>query len=366
MSKLLNRQSADYSDVIREIRKAKRLHTIVENRLIEIVERILPDYHSVSELQGLAGGRNDLMLFEFSGRKVVFEIFATADQVSRDLLILHKTDASVKIAIVIDKDVDGTVLARFLKENPDTNFPFIFIGELFDGDSIECSLKIKELITGDEDAKFRRMLRSKIKREDFLEACKRDGIDIILPQDISTGNISFSSVFVSLLLNKFVHMGMQKNALKKLLRWFSNPELIEYVLIRVDLGLNMFLYTDFDENMGIYSDQEWLDWIRIGYEFSKSYAYISLNALLYEIEDKYIRVDEAGKINRDITYTIGMSGMHKTPSGRAVRLSLPRNTTSIVVFVPLDEIESNNFDEIENKYRNMIEFPSPTKTLADK
>ncbi len=53
-----------YIDWLLKRRKAQLLHGEVERRLIQLLARVLPDYHPVQEPQGLAGGRNDLMLFE--------------------------------------------------------------------------------------------------------------------------------------------------------------------------------------------------------------------------------------------------------------------------------------------------------------
>ena len=97
--------SEDNVNQIRELRRLKKLHTAVEDKLIALIGKIAPNYHPIKEPVGLAGGRNDLMLFEFSGQKVLFEIFATRSQVSRDLRILDKTDADKKIAVIIDKEV---------------------------------------------------------------------------------------------------------------------------------------------------------------------------------------------------------------------------------------------------------------------
>jgi hypothetical protein len=159
-----------------ELRRAKKLHSAVEDRLAQLIKRIAPDYHPVKEPVGLAGGRNDLMLFEFSGRKVLFEIFATRSQVSRDLRILDKTEAHKKIAVLIDKEVDASVFDAFAKENPEDNYPFLFTSELFDEPSVVCLLKLRELILGDEEAKFRRMLHTKLPREGFFSTCRKEGI----------------------------------------------------------------------------------------------------------------------------------------------------------------------------------------------
>lgn len=115
----------------------------MENHLIKVFNKIFPSSIAVKEIQGLAGGRNDLIFFEFNKRKVLFEIFASKSQVSRDLRILDKTNADVKIAIVIDKEVDESVIQQFLKENPENNYSFLFVSELFNHNGI---YKLVELV----------------------------------------------------------------------------------------------------------------------------------------------------------------------------------------------------------------------------
>jgi hypothetical protein len=117
--------SSEVIEQIKEKRRSQLLHGEVEAKLIAMLERVIPQYYPVKEPQGLAGGRNDLMLFEFSGRKILFEVFATASQVSRDLRILDKTKADAKIAVIIDPEIDNRVIERFLKENPENNYPYI-------------------------------------------------------------------------------------------------------------------------------------------------------------------------------------------------------------------------------------------------
>jgi hypothetical protein len=72
-------------------------------------------------------------------KKVLFEIFDTRSQVSRDLRILDKTKADKKIAVIIEKEVDFTVFETFINENPEDKYPFIFIGKLFEEPPILCT-----------------------------------------------------------------------------------------------------------------------------------------------------------------------------------------------------------------------------------
>ena len=159
----------DYIPWLLDLRKKKRLHPTVEEKLVGVLKQVAPDFHPVQEPLGLPGGRNDLLLFEFTGRKILFEIFASASQVSRDLRILDKTKADYKIAVLIDKDADPTVADHYFKENPEDNYPYIFIGELFEEPPVECVLKLRQLIFKDEEALFQRILRTKSRHARFSD-----------------------------------------------------------------------------------------------------------------------------------------------------------------------------------------------------
>jgi len=343
-----------YIEQIKALRKSKKLHTYVEDRLIELITRIAPEYHPIKEPVGLAGGRNDLMLFEFNQRKILFEIFASRSQVSRDLRILDKTQANQKIAIIIDKEADKTVLEQFLKENPEDNYPFLFVGELFREPTIDCELKLRELIAGDEEAKFQRMLRGKMGPINFFNICRKEGIEVLAKGD---KDITYVKIFVTVALGKCLNFGIARSKVKKLGKWLSDEQVIKYILLRIDLGLNMFLYTDFEETMAVYSDTELVDWIRIGFNFAQPYVFLSLNAIVYEIEDKYLNPMGESDPNREIRITIGSSQMHKTTDGRVMIYFLPKDTKSIVMVPPIED------DQTPDKYLDIMQFSTPDKNI---
>lgn len=331
---------------IKEQRQSKSLHSSVEVRLAAILSKVLPDYHAVKELQGLAGGRNDLMLFEYSGKKVLFEIFASKNQVTRDLRILDKTKADVKVAVIIDKEIDPKVFEKFHKENPEDNYPFIFIGELFEKSSIiDATLKLRQIVTGDENVKLQRMIRQKMSFSHFIEICKKDGIDIMSLKDIEARDITFQKVFVTLTLGKLFKLGIQRKKLKELAIWLSDKRLLEYVLTELQLGLNVFLHTDLEGNIGIYNDQELIDWLRIGPELSMPYVLLSMNAVIYEIFDKYYK-SPPFNINRQLKITIGRATIYEYNDGRIAHFSVPRKTKAIWIDHP---IQLENDDEVQRK-----------------
>ncbi|MEW5985667.1 MAG: hypothetical protein AB1791_03440 [Chloroflexota bacterium] len=334
---------------ILEQRQARKLHAAVEDRLTKLVSKIAPDYHPIKEPVGLAGGRNDLMLFEFSGRKILFEIFATRSQVSRDLRILDKTDADVKIAIIIDKEVDASVFEAFVKESPEDNYPFLFIGELFEEPPVICTLKLRELILGDEEAKFLRMLQAKIPKEDFFSVCRKEGIEVLIRDDIQSGNITFVKVFTTLVLDKCLKYGVAKDRVKNLGQWLSNEGLMKHILRKVSAGMNVILFTDFVENFSVYGDMELADWIRATYLFPQPFVIMSLNAVISEIDEKYLKGDKKILAGQEPQIYLGSSQVYETKRGRMVVCSLPKETNSIIVLPPM----SNAKDP--NDYRQMIQ-----------
>lgn len=332
-----------YINWIKETRKAKALHSIVESQLVRILNKICPDYHPLKEPQGLAGGRNDLMLFEFNGRKILFEIIASYSQVSRDLRILDKTKADVKIAVIIDKDADKRVFEKFLKENPEDNYPFIFIGELFNKSHIhQCALKLNELIRGEEEAIFLRILNQKLSKSSFIESCKKDGIDILSIKDIESKNVTFKKVFLTIVLSKLDKISTSRKMTKSLMKWMSDEKTLEFIFMKVGHGFNTFLYTDLADNRGIYSDTELLDWLRIGYEITASYILLSMNAVISEIFQKYYKSDDRIDIGGKIDFFAGQSQVYDSNAGRIVTFSIPIKTKQIKIFRPMDFSEDAN------------------------
>ena len=346
----------DYVPWLLELRKKKQLHPTVEEKLIDVLKQVAPNFHPVQEPLGLAGGRNDLLLYESTGRKVLFEIFASASQVSRDLRILDKTKAECKIAVLIDKEADPSIADRFFKENPEDNYPYIFIGELFEEPPIECVLKLRQLIFKDEEALFQRILRAKLGMPDFLTRCREYGVDILSPEDERTENITFIEVFIAVLATKLRNLGVKEEPLLALLVWISDPKAFEFVIRKVSWGFNLFLYTDMGETKAVYSDRELLDWLYIGYQISKPHILLSLNALVYEVLDKYFVDTAESDLDRSIHFTIGISQMYQDDQGRQLEISLPRNTKKIHIYRPRPPMDAKQEEISPEQYLEMVEF----------
>jgi hypothetical protein len=340
----------DRFDWIKNLRAEKRLHTVVENRLIALIQKITDDYHPIKEPVGLAGGRNDLLLFKFSGKKVLFEVFATAAQVSRDLRILDKTKADIKIAIIIDKEIDARVFDSFLKQNPEDNYPFLFISELFQEPPLLCLYKLREMILGEEDAQFLRMLHAKIPREDFFVACRREGIEVLLKEDIQAGTVTFSKLFTTIVLGKLLKYGMARDRVINLGRWLSEEGLLRYILRNIGLGINMILYTDLLENFSVYNDIDLTDWIRASYALPQPYIIMSLMAVVEEIEEKYLNLKDDAEDHKLPSLYVGMSQVHETKAGRNLLVFIPADVSSIIM------LPSSRNPKTPEEYRELTTF----------
>jgi hypothetical protein len=309
----------------------------VEARLIEVCKDLFPEFHPLKEVQGLAGCRNDLMLFQFNRQKILFEVFGTASQVSRDLRILDKTQADVKIAVIIDKEVDPKVFERFLRENPEENYPFIFVAEIANPErSHEGRLKLHELITRSEALRFVRFMRnmSATAFRRFLSECRRDAILVLTEDDLRESTITFDKVFITMTVRRLHELGIRLAALKKTAKWMSKPGAVEFALQKVGLGFNLFLYTDLRENFGFYSDRELLDFLHIGPEVRAASTLLSINSIVLEILDNYYEKPDF-IVPRGLQVFAGRSTVFENPDGRLVTFSLPLQTSKIVVFPPM-------------------------------
>ncbi len=345
-----------YNEWILNLRKSRKLHSLVENQLSKIVSTILPDYIPVSEVQGLAGGRNDLILFEYSGRKVLFEIFASQSQVTRDLRILDKTKAEIKIAVLIDKTADKKVFEKFIRENPEDNYPYFFIRELVDKELLnDTAFKLLEIINKDDNLRIQRYLKKKYSKESFEKFFTKENVKFLTQNDIDNQSISLEKVLITSILSKFSRFGIDKEKLVEIGKILSQEGMLEFQYERMFLGLSVFIYTDFKGNLGFYSDNELQDFIHIGHELVDPYVLLSLNATLKEIIERYYTGTDL-KFSNDIRISSGMSTLLRNENGNKYLVSVPNDTVEISILTPLGERENNGeiSDEIKMKYLKMI------------
>lgn len=355
-----------YIQWITEARKEKKLHGIVEDKLVEILSFLSHDFEPIKEPQGLAGGRNDLMLFRFDGKKVLFEIFGTKSQVSRDLRILDQTSADTKIAVIIDKEVDPKVIEKFLKENPESNYPYLFVSELFVEELLrQCKRKLRYLILGDEESWFRFLLHQKLyvnsqEFREFADSMKELGFSKFSNEELETGKISVGRIFNMIILRKLKSIGLNREKLLIILSWLSNEESLPCLLKMLDHGLNVFLYVDFEGGIGFYSDVDLTDYLRIGFSLPEPQLILSMNSVIHEIIEKCF-ITKLKIVNKDdcIQYTVGYSEIAKNQEGKVVTFGVPLGTNRIIVKLPYNSASQTMKSEINvESCKEMMEFVS--------
>lgn len=173
-------------------------------------------------------------------------------------------------------------------------------------------------------------------------------------QEIKEGSISYGKVLITTVIAKCLHHGIVKTKLIKLGQWLSNQQVLEYIFLRVHIGLNVFLYTDLEENMAIYCDVDLADWIRAGYNFSQTFTLLSMNAVIYEVEDEYFKSSKR-MVNPDrrISLSIGSSQTHYTTAGRVAVFSLPSELKEVIVIPPMRP------DREPERYLEVIKISKP-------
>jgi len=346
------------SEKIKQLRKEKKLHSHVIDKIKILMKSVAPDYIPVSEIQGLAGGRNDLLLFEYSSKKILFEVFASASQVSRDLRILDNTKSDIKIAVLIDTEVDDKVLKQFLRENPENNYPFIFISEILqDTQSVSCILKLKEIITKKEEVRIIRILNKKMSFKAFMKRCKTEGIDIINDDDFIDGDITFKKIFITVVASKIYKITFNQNMVMNVVKWLSEDETFKFILMKIYCGFNTILFTDLSENMGIYSDIELLDWLRIFNGMEDPYILLSMNQIFSEINEKFLK--DKSTVTPELKFVVGQAQIIEQDNGCSVLISLPSKTKEIQILRPMkttDKLANEDKTKEKEYYSSIIKI----------
>jgi len=109
----------------------------------------------------------------------------------------------------------------------------IFISELFEEPPIICLLKLRELVLGDEEARFQRMLHTRLPKEDFFRACRKEGIEVLLSEDIDAGSATLAKMLITVVLGKCLKYGVARERVKNLGQWLFSDTTINYVLRKI-------------------------------------------------------------------------------------------------------------------------------------
>jgi len=256
--------ATEYINRIKEYRKAKKLHPLVQERLTILLSKICPNNCTVDEVSLMAGGRNDLISFSFDKRKVVFELFFSVGQVPQDLRLLEQAKAEVKIAILMDDEVDKKVSREYFRKKPDA-FQFLWLRHVIDPywenycigllrEMIEENSVInqtRELLASPQGEISARILKKQIAqiKEDYGIPKK--------PKTIDLSKITGVQLACLLIIKRIKELGVPSDKLHSFIAWLSDvmPRAFELVL----LGFQTFIITDLKGNHALWSDGDLAD-----------------------------------------------------------------------------------------------------------
>ena len=132
--------------VVKKARRDKSLHSSVEERLLGLLVRLYPDSCPVREVTGVLGGRNDLIQFFRNGRRGVFELFASVSQVPQDLRLLEQSNADVRIAILLDQQINPKLAREYFRKKPN-HFQYVWLSQvLMPERESKCLNQLREMI----------------------------------------------------------------------------------------------------------------------------------------------------------------------------------------------------------------------------
>jgi hypothetical protein len=259
---------SEFVTLARNSRARKQLHQLAQARLIELLGKLYPDASPVSEVSGVLGGRNDLIQFFFSGRRVVFELFFSVSQVPQDLRLLEQSEANVKIAVLIDREVDERLAQEYFRKKPNA-FPFLWLSDLLVDENESITLaRLRELV--DEEStviKLRRVLASPAgTRVEGLLRTRLEEIERVVTGDPQTPSLppglTISQAIALRIVGDIRAMGVPAERLRSLYEWLKRS--IDYGFTLAIAGFQAFLVTDLDGQHAIWSDSDLADDLILG------------------------------------------------------------------------------------------------------
>jgi hypothetical protein len=280
-----------YIESIKQIKRKNELHPRVEERLSELLTKIYPEDRPVSEVSGVLGGRNDLILFSFTGRRIVFELFFSPTQVAQDLRLLEQSNAEIKIAVLLDDEINPKLSTEYFRKKPE-HFPYIWLKWIVDPDweSI-CLQRLRELI--DEQAVIVQMraLLSSPAGESIEQYFKKqiqainEKIDKQKKKEtpLKVKNLSGYQIAALLVIKELRNMGIPLERLRSLHAWLQKS--IPYGFTVAAAGFQVFLMTDLNGRHAIWSDGDFADDLIMGADGRRSgNVVMCLNPIINQID----------------------------------------------------------------------------------
>jgi len=250
-----------FTQELRTLRRCRDLHAKVTARLVELLSKLDPESVAVPEVTGVLGGRNDLIQFSFSGRRVVFEVFATPSQVPQDLRLLEQSSADVKIAVLLDREADEKVARAYFRKKPEA-FPFLWVSHVLRGEVERLTLaRLSELVDeGSALRRLRRLLAHPAGRS--IEGVFRNQL---IKMQAAIGSERFATlpklngkqVLALKTVAEIQKLGVAPERIRSLYQWLE--EAVEHATELVRVGIPAFLLTDLAVYRAIWSPDDVAD-----------------------------------------------------------------------------------------------------------
>ncbi len=260
---LVYRTTQDYLGAVGGLKSSHRLHGVVEARLDSLLSRLYPDAAGVREVAGVLGGRNDLMQFFFDGRRVVIELMFTPSQVPQDLRLLEQCSADVKIAVLLDREVDPRLADAYFHKRPES-FPFLWLEwVMVRGWEGYCLARLKELIDEEPAIGHLRSILSTPTGLNLAEPLRAQLAEMerklrpYLQTAERLEDLSAKEVIRRIILMEIGKLGVPKHRMLSLYVWLDRG--IEHAARLVLHGFQAFLITDLRGRHAIWSDGDLAD-----------------------------------------------------------------------------------------------------------
>ncbi|MBN1458031.1 MAG: hypothetical protein JXA57_00750 [Armatimonadetes bacterium] len=274
-----------------ELKRKKRLHRVVQERLSVLLRRLEPGSAVVSEVSLVKGGRNDLVQFESHGRRAVFEVFVSPSQVPQDLRLLEQATADTKVAVLLDSTVNPKLSVEYFRKKPD-NFPYIWVSDVVCRERESyCIASLRELT--DHDSAMNRLGRlvsgpagSRLQPRLVALVNELEEMYGSLTRERGTQRRLTGIDWLSLCVAGRVHqLGVPIERLRPLYRWLK--DVIQYATMLVGAGFTVFLVTDMKENHAILTDTDVADELIVcGPAEDKGHAVVCLNKIINDFAAK--------------------------------------------------------------------------------
>lgn len=280
-----------YIESIKKIKRKKQLHSLVESRLSILLSKIYPDACPVSEVSGVLGGRNDLLLFSFTGRRVVFELFFSPSQVAQDLRLLEQSSADIKVAILLDNEINSKLSTEYFRKRPDP-FPFIWLKWIMKPEfEMICLQRLRELIDEESVIVQLRSLLSSPAGEEIEQHFKsqiqsiKEKIGWQSTPDFNVEDLTGYQIASLLTILELRKMGIPVERLRCLHAWLQKA--LPHGFEIAACGFQVFLMSDLNGRHAIWSDGDFADDLIICGEGRNAHVVLCLNPIIDKVNEAF-------------------------------------------------------------------------------